>query len=454
MVGRLKKFLQFVIVLGYIQLLMAEKVGTETTGSEHNLNQELLQLEPNASTTLKSSSEDIKLPYGITINKHRQENEDLSHNEKYTIAQNGKVIDVLEDYYIYDVFDGDMDKDGVRELIFKTYSGGAHCCFDLFLIQIEPRLQKSLILPMNNAENVEFKDLDDDGINEWILWDDHYSYFADFCFACSPGLKIVTSYRKGTLTLRPDLMQKHKLNKKEPMSRFKVGYHTYEGKNYLTMAQESGRIGFERFLFYFYLGKYKEGIEVLQQYAYFDGETSKKLFFKKFVERASQSYFWKQLKEINFGKNALSDGEVQVLLERSLKIEWIDPTAKVCKAHGGEYDAKQGVCSTYEDKIDETCRAAGGRIPTLHDMEHLVTGCGAELTYHDGLEGREAQIEENKKNVEYQNCYQKKGFRSKGGYWTATAHSFNDRSLIYVYFDDGSFDWYDGWREKIRCIKK
>lgn len=275
-------------------------------------------IENEHATFSKNSEAIINLPYGVTLHKKRVEDESFMTEYTYVFTQNGKEVDRISDYRIFDIYDGDMDKDGVEELLFSTFSGGAHCCFEYVIIQIEEKMQKATRISLSSAESIEFKDLDGDGKKEWILWDDQYSYFADFSFAGSPGLKIAASYSKGALSLRPDLMKKYILNKKEQLSRFIVSYRTYEDKNYLTMEKESGRIGLEMFLYYFYLGEYQKGTEVLQKHAYFDGEISKKLFFKEFVERASQSYFWNQLKEINFGKNILSNEEVQALLENSL----------------------------------------------------------------------------------------------------------------------------------------
>lgn len=135
-------------------------------------------------------------------------------------------------------------------------------------------------------------------------------------------------------------------------------------------------------------------------------------------------------------------------------VVWIDPSRETCIKHKGTYD-KNGTCDAYSETVDQICKASGGRAPSLSDFRLLVKECGGDLTLLDGLKGRVEEMKKNRKNEAYQSCYQSKGF--KGGntrYFTNTEHSANDSNLIYVYFEDGLFDWYDSWKGYVRCIRE
>jgi len=464
----MKRLIQFVLVFFLVQRLIAESNHVEMISPELNLNAEQSQLDPDASTKLKSSSEDIKLPYGITIDKHSQENEDLSHNEKYTITQKDKIVDVIEGYYIYDIYDGDIDKDGVRDLIFKTYSGGAHCCFDLYIAQITKGMKKPIRIPLNNLDTIEFKDHDGDGIQEWIMYDDRYSYFLT-CFACSPAVQLVATYKKGKLILRPKLTKIHTAERLEKLTSSHV---MLDGRGYLHISEEYAPAVINSFLYHFYSGDKAEAVRVIDKYLTFEGRGVKLLFLKALIQSMSESYFWDQLRKLNH----LYDGGVDTgypialydvesiamkLFEelesmKSIKVsnEWIDPSKQKCQENGGEYDAKQGICENYAENAKKICQNAGGRIPTLDDFELLVKQCGSQLNYFEGSKEMIEEVKKNKLNQMYQACYKELGFKRGYGYWTSTTHSVNAPSLIYVHLEEGTYGWYDGWRKKIRCIKE
>lgn len=289
--------LQFVIVFGCTQLLMVTKAHTEIINPELDLHEEHIQHNANVNIVPRSSSKDVNLPYDITLEKQKQENGDLSHNnEKYTIRQKGVIVDVIEGYYIDDIYDGDMDKDGVRDLIFKTYDGGAHCCFDLYIMQVTEEMKKPMKLPLKNLDAIQYKDLDGDGIQEWIMYDDRYSYFLT-CFACSPVVQVVATYKKGKLILRPKLTKKYTVPKLKKLTPSHVFLNSY-GDFYASQEEHFSAI-VESLLFHFYSGDTNEALYIIDKYLIFEGRGVKLLFLKALIERMSESYFWDQLRKIN-----------------------------------------------------------------------------------------------------------------------------------------------------------
>lgn len=140
-------------------------------------------------------------------------------------------------------------------------------------------------------------------------------------------------------------------------------------------------------------------------------------------------------------------------ISHGTSMEWIDPSEQICKKHGGEFNDTRGLCNASNEEAKLICQDVGGSLPTLDEIERLSTVCGSKLIYVDAFEEAKARVEKNKDNKAYQSCYQEKGFQPKYSYWTSTAHSVNDPSPIYVYVEEGVFDWYyRGW-SMVRCIR-
>ncbi|SFV91113.1 hypothetical protein MNB_SV-4-165 [hydrothermal vent metagenome] len=291
----MKWVLVFIIVAVSIQLFVFQIVHDETIDSDLNLSELQAKYDLDAGTASSGAdSEEVYFPYGINLDKYTHENKDLSRHTKYTFTQNGKEVDVIEDYDISDIYDGDMDKDGVREMIFKTYSGGVHCCSDLYIARFTREMKKPLKIPLNNLDAIKFKDLDGDGIQEWIMYDDQYSYFLT-CFACSPYVKIVATYKEGKLILRPKLTKKHMADDLEKLSAARI---SLSERGYLHVTQAFTPV-MNHFLYHFYSGDTDKALGVIDQYLIFEGRGVKLLFLKALFESMSESYFWDQLRKIN-----------------------------------------------------------------------------------------------------------------------------------------------------------
>ncbi|MBT3314003.1 MAG: VCBS repeat-containing protein [Anaerolineae bacterium] len=86
----------------------------------------------------------------------------------------------------------DINGDGYPEVIAESYSGGAHCCFSTHVYSLRETPTLILKTPESNASG-QFKDLDEDGIYEFITADDIFAY--QYCpFVSSPFVKVIMSY--------------------------------------------------------------------------------------------------------------------------------------------------------------------------------------------------------------------------------------------------------------------
>lgn len=81
---------------------------------------------------------------GTTINRYRVRNPD-DWGERVLITSNGKVLLDRDDHTV--TLNGykheretfiDADGDGVMEAVIECYSGGAHCCYRVFIVQAKP----------------------------------------------------------------------------------------------------------------------------------------------------------------------------------------------------------------------------------------------------------------------------------------------------------------------------
>jgi hypothetical protein len=89
----------------------------------------------------------------------------------------------------------DITGDGTPELIIETYSGGAHCCFSTLVYSLGERAEKLLETQASNCGG-DFRDLDGDGVLEFVTCDDRFAYA--YCpFAASPVVTAVLAYQAG-----------------------------------------------------------------------------------------------------------------------------------------------------------------------------------------------------------------------------------------------------------------
>jgi len=113
--------------------------------------------------------------------------------------------------------------------------------------------------------------------------------------------------------------------------------------------------------------------------------------------------------------------------------KWITPTTKK---------------ATWK-KAKQICKENGARLPTIEELRKVIIDCG-------GINNQVFFGEESSKNLEnsnYQSCYKKKGFTSKG-YWSSTTDASDSSNAWFVGFYYG----YDGWFAKgneshVRCVR-
>ncbi|RZM77145.1 hypothetical protein [Leptolyngbya iicbica] len=92
-----------------------------------------------------------------------------------------------------------LDPDGVPEVIFHRYTGGAHCCsiYTIYSAQGD-RLHRTLTYPLDAAGAGGFEDLDGDGYSEFLSADQRFLYaFGSYASSWPPN--IFLTFRNGSL---------------------------------------------------------------------------------------------------------------------------------------------------------------------------------------------------------------------------------------------------------------
>jgi len=138
-------------------------------------------------------------------------------------------------------------------------------------------------------------------------------------------------------------------------------------------------------------------------------------------------------------------------LQKALKKDdkWITPTDTLCKSNGGEI--KNGVCEAPWQKAKNICSASGGRLPTIKELEKVVSDCGG-TNVKDSDTNSSDILEKNQKNSSYKSYYQLRGFISEG-YWSSSRSDH----IWYLHFKSGYANnkkWYDDYSFYVRCVRE
>ncbi len=116
-----------------------------------------------------------------------------------TITSDGEIL--VQHEWVVDIGDlsgKDITGEGNPDIIIQTFSGGAHCCFDTFVYDLGSRLVEIPIPPSpgGNYPPGCFRDLDEDGIYEFVHHDDSFAY--RYCgYAGSAKVLVVLKYDPG-----------------------------------------------------------------------------------------------------------------------------------------------------------------------------------------------------------------------------------------------------------------
>ncbi len=86
------------------------------------------------------------------------------------------------------------------EIVFTSYSGGAHCCTQVYVMSTNASgAWETIDFGMYDGEGGEFSDIDGDGLIEMSTYDNAFLYAFD-CYACSTAPMMILTARGGRRT--------------------------------------------------------------------------------------------------------------------------------------------------------------------------------------------------------------------------------------------------------------
>jgi hypothetical protein len=117
---------------------------------------------------------------------------------RLSIQKGGRLLESITDWTITSTECADITAGQARDLVVRTFSGGAHCCETLRVYALAEKPRLLLLYEANNAMGVEVRDIMGDGRRELILGDDSFAYFDDLSYTESPrSLPLIACFVDG-----------------------------------------------------------------------------------------------------------------------------------------------------------------------------------------------------------------------------------------------------------------
>jgi hypothetical protein len=99
----------------------------------------------------------------------------------------------------------DITGDRVPDLVIQAFSGGMHCCSQATVLSLGPTLR--VVASINGADGeIEFDDLDGDGILEVKVGDWRFAYWREYAFVETQVPEVILRYGDGAYRPACDLM--------------------------------------------------------------------------------------------------------------------------------------------------------------------------------------------------------------------------------------------------------
>jgi len=250
---------------------------------------------------IEKTLETSTLPNNIELVKkqYKVKGEEYVDHETYFIYKDEKEIASFSDQRVSELFRGDIDQNGVTELVLESYSGGAHCCSTYAMYALAPKFKLIKKMPLGNS-SLSIKDINGDGKKELLMLDDLFSYFESLCYACSPGMYVAVDYNAGELKLNPQLTKEiskdvltKKLSTTNVTFKNKILYFEDRDNRYRSTA------ALQHFLYYIYTGEHKIALSILDNYFTYPNKWVKKVLYARLMHQIQASQFWSTIKEIN-----------------------------------------------------------------------------------------------------------------------------------------------------------
>lgn len=259
-----------------------------------------------------------RVTYGeVEICIYENENaEDYSKRCTLIINRNGEEIVRKKAFncYLFDLGNDpknetlvkDITRDGQKNVVVGEFTGHAHCCFNTYIFSLDSPVCEIAKIAGLHSEAIP-KDIDGDGIYEFVLNDWTFAYWK-VSFAASPAPEVILTYKNGRYVPATSLMtRKSTLSSDELKSRRQEIQSVWqERKKYGVLPAELWHVMLELI----YTGNMEEAKDFLQS-TWPDGEPGLAQFNKEFFGQLQKSPYYGSIKAMNakFPENGDSQEE-------------------------------------------------------------------------------------------------------------------------------------------------
>ncbi|HEY9876969.1 MAG TPA: hypothetical protein V6D29_00875 [Leptolyngbyaceae cyanobacterium] len=124
--------------------------------------------------------------------------EATENNLQLQILRNGRpALSLTDTIYNYGSLDlKDLDNDGSPEIIVQAFTGGAHCCMAVTTYTWQDNTYKAVPFGLLDGGGGEFKDLNGDGLTEFLSFDNAFLYaFSSYAGSFPPS--VILTFENG-----------------------------------------------------------------------------------------------------------------------------------------------------------------------------------------------------------------------------------------------------------------
>jgi hypothetical protein len=106
---------------------------------------------------------------------------------RVTLQKDGRIVATVSDDRITRLECREMEHDGSREFLVSSLTAGAGCCETIRGWTLGSTARPNFVYESGTAAGYDVRDLDGNGRDELLLWDDTFSTYDDLCRACAPA---------------------------------------------------------------------------------------------------------------------------------------------------------------------------------------------------------------------------------------------------------------------------
>lgn len=238
-----------------------------------------------------SEAKGFSFPYPDYLTKA-----DTAYMTKAAIAKETRIISLIKTTV-------DKTGDGIPDVMIQYFSGGAHCCSELYFINLGDTVETVEYIWIGHADGIVI-DKSPNGSLLFIPADWGFAYWLT-SFATSPAVEVILEFKNGKLRPNFDLMKKPApslavLKKKAQVQRQQLSLEPYRGEK--NLPEEEYFLFFPTPVFWGHMLEliYTGHEDLAWQFldlVWSPQKQGKELFIRDFKKQLLQSQYWQMILE-------------------------------------------------------------------------------------------------------------------------------------------------------------